>query len=99
MYLLIIDPFKWQQRRGGGGGVFIPTPEEVCFNLETFHGDICFLFSEFGKSADVSVRRQSQLDVPYADKLVRVDSGSDSGEGKIHRDLDKTVDGISPWGI
>ena len=43
----------------------------------------CFLFSEFGKSVDLPMIGQAQLDIShYSDKYIRVNSASDSSEGK-----------------
>ncbi|KAL9957912.1 hypothetical protein ACROYT_G034867 [Oculina patagonica] len=44
--------------------------------------------SDFSKSMEVSLKGQTQLDIPYgSEKYIRVDSSSDSNEGYVHLDI------------
>lgn len=45
--------------------------------------DIFLPFSDFSKSMEVSLKGQTQLDMPYgSEKYIRVDSTTDSNEGE-----------------
>ena len=44
---------------------------------------ICFFFSDFGKSVDVTLKGQPQADISHgSDKIIRVDSTTEANEGE-----------------